>query len=68
MNNAFQLLNEKSGGLLSKTESGGSMRSSIQGVTEDTADLLASYINAMRADLSAQRSVIEKYCGEQFPK
>ena len=68
MNNAFQLLNEKSGGLLSKTESGGSMRSSIQGVTEDTADLLASYINAMRADLSAQRSVIEKYCGEQFPE
>lgn len=68
MENAFQLLNEKSGGLLSKTESGGSMRSSIQGVTEDTANLLGSYINAMRADLSAQRSVIEKYCGEQFPK
>lgn len=68
MENAFQLLNEKSGGLLSKTESGGSMRSSIQGVTEDTANLLGSYINAMKADLSAQRSVIEKYCGEQFPK
>ncbi|PXV62380.1 hypothetical protein CLV62_12069 [Dysgonomonas alginatilytica] len=32
----------------------------IAGVTEDTANLLASYINAMRADLSVQRSMVER--------
>lgn len=30
------------------------MTASIQGVTEDTADLLASYINAVRSDVSVQ--------------
>ncbi|PXV66872.1 hypothetical protein CLV62_104133 [Dysgonomonas alginatilytica] len=32
----------------------------IQAVTEDTANLLASYINAMRADLSLQKSMVER--------
>lgn len=36
-----------------KKQSG--LSGAIQGVTEDTADLLGSYMNAMRADLSAQR-------------
>lgn len=31
----------------------------IQSITEDTADLLASYINGMRTDLSAQRIAVE---------
>lgn len=31
----------------------------IQSITEDTADLLASYINGMRTDLSAQRMAVE---------
>lgn len=42
-----------------KTSDSSSIGSSIQGVTEDTANLLGAYINGMRADLSAQRIVIE---------
>ena len=33
---------------------------SIKGITEETADILAAYINGMRLDLSVQRSVVEK--------
>lgn len=40
--------------------SGDSLTKGIQAVTEDTANLLASYINAMRADLSIQKSMVEK--------
>lgn len=36
--------------------SGTTMGNAIQSVTEDTASLLASYINGMRADLAAQRT------------
>lgn len=38
----------------------GTLQKGIQSVTEDTANLLASYINAMRADLSVQRSMVER--------
>lgn len=51
----FNAINSATGGLLDdidKAKSG--LSAGIQGVTEDTADLLASYINAMRADLSVQ--------------
>lgn len=36
----------------------------IQSITEQTADLLASYVNAMRADLSVNRAMI----GQYFPQ
>lgn len=39
--------------------SSGSLGSGIKGITEDTANLLASYINAMRADLSSIRMMQE---------
>lgn len=47
---------------------GGGLSKGIQGVTEDTADLLASYINAIRADVSAKRVLMEKFVGEDVPK
>lgn len=40
----------------------------IQSVTEDTADLLASYVNAIRADVSVKRSLIEKLIAEDIPQ
>ena len=40
-------------------ESGAS--STIKGVTETTADILASYINAIRADVSMNRAMIAQY-------
>lgn len=48
-----KVLNEKYG-ITMKEESSGGLSAGIQGVTEDTADLLASYINAIRADVSEQ--------------
>jgi len=41
---------------LSDNASGGSLSGSIASITEDTADLLASYINAIRADVSYIRA------------
>lgn len=38
-----------------KDESSSSVKSSIKGMSEETADLLASYINAIRADVSVNR-------------
>ena len=40
-------------------QTSGSVGQGIKGITEDTADLLASYINAMRADVSYMRSMQE---------
>ena len=37
-----------------------SVSNSIKGVTEETADLLASYINAIRLDVSVNRANIEQ--------
>ena len=48
-------------GVIDKGESNGGLSSTIQGVTESTADLLASYINAMRLDLSVNRNMIAQY-------
>lgn len=36
-----------------------SLGNAIAGITEDTADLLASYLNAIRADVSYSRSLLE---------
>lgn len=48
--NLFNAINEATGGILSDTESASnSVSAGIQSVTEDTASLLASYINAIRA-------------------
>ena len=38
-----------------------SVSNSIKSITEDTADLLASYVQAMRADLSVVRNMHERY-------
>jgi len=41
--------------------SSSSMSNTIKGVTEQTADLIASYLNACRADLSVNRAMIAQY-------
>jgi hypothetical protein len=38
----------------------GGLSKSVQGITENQADLLASYANSMRGDLSAIRMMLEK--------
>ena len=44
--------------------SGNSLGSGIKSITEDTANLLASYLNAIRADVSYMRGMEEKGWGE----
>lgn len=51
----FNAINEATGGILNETDTAKSgLSAGIQSVTEDTADLLASYLNAIRADVAMQ--------------
>ena len=43
------------------------LSASIQGVTEDTANLLGSYLNAIRHDVSVNRQVLETIGGNILP-
>ncbi len=49
-------------------ENSSSTKSSIQGVTEETADVLAAYINGMRGDLSVQSSDVHLIAHELMPE
>lgn len=48
-------------------ENGSGLSKSIQNVTENTANLLASYINAIRADVSVKREYVRRLVEELFP-
>jgi hypothetical protein len=41
-------------------EAGATLGSGIKGITEDTANLLASYLNAIRADVSYSKTLWER--------
>lgn len=43
------------------------LSASIQGVTEDTANLLGSYLNAIRHDVSVKRNLLENIAGTLLP-
>lgn len=54
----FNAINEATGGLLNDAESAdNSVRAGIQSLTENTGDLLASYVNAIRGDVSAMANM-----------
>lgn len=56
----FDAINQATGGLLDDTEKSKSgMTAGLQSLTENTGDLIASYINAIRADVSTQRIDVE---------
>lgn len=61
---------EKKYGISMKEEeedSGSGLSKGIQNVTENTANLLASYINAIRADMSVKREYVRRLVEELFP-
>lgn len=59
---------EKKYGISMKEEDSGSgLSKGIQNVTENTANLLASYINAIRADVSVKREYVRRLVEELFP-
>jgi uncharacterized protein YoxC len=51
----------------SKDTSGG-LSKGIESVTEDTANLLASYLNSIRQDVSIKRTLIEQLIVEDIPQ
>lgn len=61
---------EKKYGISMKEEeedSGSGLSKGIQNVTENTANLLASYTNAIRADVSVKREYVRRLVEELFP-
>lgn len=60
-------MEKKYGVSMKEEKSGSGLSKGIQSVTEDTADLLASYINAIRADVSIKREYVRKLVEEMFP-
>ncbi len=65
----FNAINNATGGLLDDTDKAKSgLSAGIQSVTEDTADLLASYINAIRASVTMNEGRWERLLGESLPQ
>lgn len=65
----YDVLNEASGGIVKKTSSSSSSLSgSIKGITEETSTLLASYINAIRLDVSVNRKTFKDLAEVTIPK
>lgn len=64
----YKEVNKRTGGRLSANGSSSSMSSSIKGLTEETGSLLASYINAIRADVSMSRDMLKQVVEVAFPQ
>ena len=65
----WDALNEASGGLLESTENASKgLSGEIKNITEDTANLLASYLNSVRQDSSVNRTLLEQLIGFDVPK
>ena len=64
----YKGVNERTGGKLSANGSSSSTSSSIKGLTEETGSLLASYINAIRADVSMSREMLKQVVEVAFPQ
>lgn len=60
---------KKMGISLEETSASNTLSKGIQeSITEDTANILASYLNSIRADVSIKRALLEKLGNEIFPK
>lgn len=67
--NLFDAINEATGGLLDDTDKAKSgLSAGIQSVTEDTADLLASYVNAIRASVAMNETRWERLLNDSLPQ
>ena len=63
-------IDEATGGLLSAGGDGSSGGKTVQGssYSEETNNLLLSYVNAVRADVSVERAILESMSGDQIPQ
>lgn len=62
-----EIANKKGYSLKDSTKTEG-LSKGIQSVTEDTANLLGSYLNAIRQDISVKRTLLEQLIGSDVPK
>ena len=62
-----EYMEEKYGVSLKEESESSGLSKSISSVTEETADLLASYVNAIRADVSAKREYVRQMAEELMP-
>lgn len=60
-------MEKKYGISMKEEESGSGLSKGIQNVTENTANLWVSYINAIRADVSIKREYVRRLVEELFP-
>jgi hypothetical protein len=69
-NEFWDKINDAVGGILDDTENAGKdgLSKGIQSVTEDTANLLGSYLNSIRYDSSVQRNLIEQLVSVDVPQ
>ena len=69
-NDYWDKINEAVGGIMDDTESAasGGLSKGVQSVTEDTANLLGSYLNSIRHDSSVQRTLVEQLVSVDVPK
>lgn len=69
LSDSYEKLNQMLGGSLKdSTSASSSMTISAQGLTEETGDLLASYVNAIRADVSISRGYIQSLVEISIPQ
>lgn len=62
-------VNRRTNGALDSTSEGGNTISGTsKNITEETGSLIASYLNAMRADVSIKRSLLESLVNDGMPK
>ena len=54
-------------GLTVLNESSGTLSSGVKGMTEETSDLLAGYVNALRQDVSINRILLNQFVAEYWP-
>lgn len=68
-NDYWDKINDAVGSILDSADKSASRLSkSVQGVTENTADLVASYLNGVRGDVSANRTLIEQLVNVGVPQ
>lgn len=64
----YDAINQATGGILDDSSAKSGPSAGIQSVTEDTADLLASYVNAIRASVAMNETRWERLLGESLPQ
>lgn len=64
----FDRVNEKTHGALTDISNSNTLTGNAQNLSEETGTLLASYLNAIRADVSISRSIWEQLSQENFAK